>query len=111
MTNGELGDGHNPPTSSLPEMICSSDLAGVNEALAGLFADLRQASELYADKNFSDRAAILVALNASWRFLMQFRAALDEQLHLPLKNLSSALMALNNNNVAPILRPTPTPKG
>jgi hypothetical protein len=86
-------------------------LESVNKALAGLFADLRSASRLYTEKDFSDRAATLVALDAAWRFLMQFRATLDELLHLPLLNLSGALLALNNNNVAPILKPTVTPKG
>jgi len=96
---------------SLPEALGCGDLPIINEALAALFTDLRYASTLYQNKDFSDRAATLVALEAGWRFLMRFQPARDEQLHLPLINLSSALMALNNNSVATILRPTPTPKG
>jgi hypothetical protein len=86
-------------------------LEKLNQALTGLFADLRVASRLYTDKDFSDRAATLVALAATWHFLIEFRVVVDERLHLPLLNLSSALHALNENNVAPILKPTVTAKG
>jgi hypothetical protein len=37
---------------------------------------------------------------------MQFESVRAETLHVPLLNLSSALLALNENNVEPILRPT-----
>jgi hypothetical protein len=97
--------------SSLPERLRSSDLESVNKPLTGLFADLRSASRPYAEKDFSDREATIVALDATWRFLMQFRVTLDELLHLPPLNLSAALLALNNNNVTPILKPTATLKG
>jgi len=99
------------PDSGLSEALGAEDLAIFNEVLAALFSDLRDASTLYRDKKISDRAATVIALGAAYRFLMCFRPALDEQLHLPLLNLSSALMALNDNYVAPLLRPTRTPIG
>jgi hypothetical protein len=111
VSNHAQADDQTLGAGCLPEQLRSSDLETVNQALAELFDSLRLASRFYAQKDFSDRVATLVALNATWRFLMQFRAALDERLHLSLWNLSSALQALNENNVAPILKPTATPKG
>jgi hypothetical protein len=111
MTNNTQDRAQTLSGEALPERLRSSDLESVNQALAELFESLRCASRLYAEKDFSDRPATLVALNASWRFIMRFQSAIDEGLHLPMLNLSSALLALNNNVVAPILKPTTTPKG
>jgi hypothetical protein len=94
----------------LPEVLNSSDLTTINQALSELFIKLRFALNLYQSRQL-DRAATIVSLNAAWQFLIWFDPVLNEQLHMPLLNLSSALIALNGNNVAPILRPTPTPKG
>jgi hypothetical protein len=88
----------------LPETIGADDLKIINEVLAALFVELRLASALYQGEEFPDRAATLIALSAVWRFLMRFRPALDERLHVPLMNLSNALLGLNNNNVQPILQ-------
>src|SRR5258707_5959606 len=56
MSNSAQGGGPDLAASSLPERLRSSDLESVNEALAGLFADLRYASRLYTEKDLSDRA-------------------------------------------------------
>lgn len=95
----------------LPETIGVGDLEIINEVLTSLFAELRFASAIYQDKEFADRAATLVALSAVWRFLMRFRPARDELLHVPLMNLSSALLALNDNNVQLILQPNTPQRG
>ncbi len=42
---------------------------------------------------------------------MRFQTGLRENLHAPLMSRSSALVALNNNKVEPLLNPTPTPAG
>src|SRR5258708_4603990 len=95
----------------LSETIGADDLEMINEVLTSLFAELRFASALYLDKRFADRAATLVALSAVWRFLIWFRPVLDERLHVPLMKLSSALLALNDNNVHPILQPNTPRRG
>jgi hypothetical protein len=95
---------------TLPEVLNSSDLTTINDALSALFAKLRWALKLYQSHQL-DRAATLVSLNAAWQFLICFDPVFKEQLHLPLLNLSSALIALNDNNLVPILSPTPTPRG
>jgi hypothetical protein len=104
------GDPNWPP-GSLPEVLNLSDLTAINDALSVLFANLRFAKRLYQDPQSSDRLATLVSLDAAWQFLFWFDPVLKEGLHLPLSNLVSALIALNDNNVAPILSPTPKPTG
>jgi hypothetical protein len=52
----------------LPEAFGADDLAIVNEVLAALFFDLRDASKLYRDRKVSDRAATVIALGAAYRF-------------------------------------------
>ncbi len=89
----------------LPEIIEAADLETLNQALAALFGDLRFASSLPRGQA-PDRQATVVALRAAWKFLLQFESVQAETLHEPLINLSSALLALNENNVEPILRPT-----
>jgi hypothetical protein len=98
----------NPGT--LPEVLNPSDLININDALSALFTKLRFALSFYQNRQ-SDRTATVVSLNAAWEFLLCFDPALNEQLCLPLLNLSSALMALNDNNVAPILSPAAAPNG
>jgi hypothetical protein len=104
------GDPNWPP-GALAGVLDTGDLPTINQALSALFAKLRSSLSLYQRHQLSDRAATIVSLNATWQFLMCFNTVLNEQLHLPLLNLSSALMALNNNNVAPVLSPTPTRRG
>lgn len=95
---------------SLPEQIGPTDVAAVNEALAALFGELRSAQSLPPSETH-ERLAAVVALGAVWRFLVQFESALAEGLHLPLLSLHGSLQALNENNVAPLLKPTPAPDG
>jgi hypothetical protein len=89
---------------SLPEKIEPADLETLNKALAALFDKLRFASSLLPGEAQGRQAAV-VALRAVWKFLMQFESVQAETLHVPLLNLSNALLALNENNIEPILQP------
>jgi hypothetical protein len=95
----------------LPEIIGPADLEILNQALATLLGKLRDASTVYRNGRYGGRAGTLVALSAQWTFLMRFSPVLREVLHMPLLNLSSALLALNENNVEPILKPRTQPRG
>ena len=92
-------------TPSLPEKIAPADLESLNRALAALFQELRSARRLPPGETHGRRSAV-VALSAVWRFLIQFRPVLTETLHVPLMSLHSALLALNENNIEPILGPS-----
>ena len=85
-------------------MIGPTDLEALNEALAALFHQLRLARSLPPGETHG-RLNAVVALGAAWRFLARFEPVLPETLHVPLISLHSALLALNENNVEPILRP------
>jgi hypothetical protein len=101
-------EGHSDPpqaTPDLPEKIEPADFDTLNQALAALFQDLRFARSLSPGETHG-RLGVVVALSATWRFLIQFRPVLAETLHVPLMNLHNALLALNENNVEPILKPT-----
>jgi hypothetical protein len=89
---------------SLPEKIGSPDLERLNEALTALFGKLRFARSLPPGQT-NGRLGAVVALEAAWTFLMTFQPALGEGLHMPLLNLHGALLDLNENNIAPVLRP------
>jgi hypothetical protein len=89
----------------LPEILRPPNLETLNQALAALFGDLRFASSLPRGEA-PGRQATVVALRAAWKFLLRFESVKAETLHEPLLNLSSALLALNENNVELILRPT-----
>jgi hypothetical protein len=82
----------------LPDNIGPADLKALNQALAALFGELRFARSLSPGES--------VALGAVWRFLMRFEGVLAEGLHVPLMSLHSALLALNENNTEPMLKPT-----
>jgi hypothetical protein len=90
----------------LPEKIAPGDLEALNEALSVLFGELRVARNLPPGETHG-RLSAVVALSAAWRFLMRFEPVLTKSLHVPLMSLHSALLALNENNVEPILKPTP----
>ncbi|MGA8755667.1 MAG: type II toxin-antitoxin system HicB family antitoxin [Stellaceae bacterium] len=90
----------------LPEKIAPGDLDALNEARSVLFSGLRVARNLPLGET-GGRLGAVVALSAVWRFLMRFEPVLAESLHVPLMSLHSALHALNENNVEPILKPTP----
>jgi hypothetical protein len=90
--------------TSLPESISAGDVEAINEALALLFGRLRLARSLPLGKTDA-RPSAVVALGAVCRFLEQFEPALTESLLTPLLNLQSALLALNENNIQPVLKP------
>ena len=90
--------GRTEAAPGLPEIIEAADLETLNQALAALFGDLRFASSLPRGQA-PDRQATVVALRAAGKFLLRFKSAQAETLHEPLMNLSSALLALNENNV------------
>jgi hypothetical protein len=94
-----------PATPNLLESIAPADLEALNHALAALFQELRSARSLPPGETHG-RLRAVVALGAAWRFLSRFEPVLTETLHVPLMNLHSALLALNENNVEPILKPT-----
>src|SRR5712691_5060325 len=89
----------------LPEHVGAADLEALNQALAVLFQELRFARSLPPGETHG-RLSAVVALSAAWRFFTRFEPALTETLHVPLMSLHSALLALNENNVEPILKPT-----
>jgi hypothetical protein len=89
----------------LPHKIGPTDLEALNQAIAALFEKLRFARSLPPGEPH-ERLGAVVALGAVWHFLIRFEAAWAESLHVPLMSLQSALLALNENNVEPILRPT-----
>jgi hypothetical protein len=88
-----------------PEKIGPADLETLNRALAALLVELRLARALPAGGT-GGRLGAVVALRAAWDFLIHFEPVLAENLHAPLMSLHSALLALNENNVEPILKPT-----
>jgi hypothetical protein len=94
-----------PATPILPENIAPGDLGALNQAVAALFEELRFARNLPPGETHGRMGAV-VALSAACRFLTQFEPVLTETLHGPLMNLHSALLALNENSVEPILKPT-----
>lgn len=89
---------------SLPGTIGPADLEALNHALAALFQKLRSARSLPPGETHG-RISAVVALSAAWRFFTRFEPVLTEKLHVPLMSLHSALLALNENNVEPILKP------
>jgi hypothetical protein len=89
----------------LPETIGPVDLERLNEALAELFKKLRFARNLPRDRA-AGREGAVGALTAVFTFLMRFEPVREEILHMPLLNLAGALLALDQNNVEPILKPT-----
>lgn len=90
----------------LPEKIAPCDLEALNEALSVLVGELRVARNLPPGETHG-RLSGVVAPSAAWRFLMRFEPVLTESLHVALVILHTALLALNENNVEPILNPTP----
>jgi hypothetical protein len=90
--------------SGLSEKIEPADLDTLNDALAELFDKLRFARNLPPGEA-DGRLGAVVALSAAWKFLMRFKTVQQETLYTPLLNLSNALLALTENNVAPMLAP------
>jgi hypothetical protein len=96
-------------SGSLAETITESDLETLNEGLAFLFAWMREARRLYDKEADDGRAAAFVAIGAMGQFIMLFKSPLAELLHVPILILQDALVALEQNNVLPILKPVPRP--
>jgi hypothetical protein len=88
----------------LPDIVGLTDLDALNAAVRSMFILLGEATALA--RAGDDRAAAVKALGAVYRFIMRFRTGLDHNLHGPLLRLLSALLALDDNNVDPILRPS-----
>jgi hypothetical protein len=97
---------------TLPEIISASDLPKLNHALEFLFADLRQASQLFHEQHGDNgRKGAAAALGAMCRFIVLFQSPYRESLHVPILRLEDALLRLASNSVDPMLRPVPRPKG
>ena len=77
----------------------------LNKAVGALIDKLRFASGLPAGEAHGRHSAV-VALRAAWGFLMRFESVQAQTLHVPLLSLSSALVALNENNTEPMIKPT-----
>jgi hypothetical protein len=111
--SGEIQDSARPLAEAvaksgfLPDTIEPTDLTILNEALGSLFAKLHEASKLYRDKPDHGRSGTVVALKATMEFLLRFRATATGELYVPFAALASALVGLNDNNVAPVLRRVP----
>jgi hypothetical protein len=88
---------------SLPETIGYNDLDCLNQNLETLFEGSVARSLPAGDTR--GRLSAVVALGTVCTFLMSFRLELAEGLHVPLLNLHGALLALDENNIEPILKP------
>jgi hypothetical protein len=93
----------------LPEMVTTGDLEILNSGLQFLFADLRHANRFFRIGEGNGRGGAATALGALWRFITLFEQPLSEMLHMPILDLQQALVALEHNNVSPMLKP-PKPK-
>lgn len=97
---------HNDPLLSvIPETIGPDHIPILNRVLGKFFAQLR-AARRHESLDQGRATAIGYAL-AMQSFLRSFAPASTEGLDLPPLNLANALLALNNNIVEPILKPTP----
>jgi hypothetical protein len=103
MKNGEANY-DDSPSGVIPETIGPDDIASLNRALRRFFGQLRDARRV--ENLDGGRATAIAYLLAMMSFLMSFRSASSERLHIPPLNLASDLLALNNNVVEPILKPT-----
>jgi hypothetical protein len=90
---------------TLPETVTADDLEILNAGLNRLFADLRRAHQFFQDGEGNGRGGAATALAALQRFITLFRAPLAEGLQVPILDLLQALVALENNNVLPVLKP------
>jgi hypothetical protein len=99
----------NRSQGSLPETITERDLETLNSGLDFLFAWLRQARRQYDEDEDGGRVAAFTTLGAMSQFIMLFNSPLAELLHVPILKLLDALVALDKNNVLPILKPIARP--
>jgi hypothetical protein len=98
-------DFFNPYKGTLPETITQIELEKLNSSLGSFFALLRKARRLYLEEGDGGRAGAFTALGAMWKFIAIFEVPHAERLHVPILQLQSALAALEQNNVLPILKP------
>jgi hypothetical protein len=89
---------------TIPELITVGDLETLNAGLGFLFADLRRALQLFEQSEGHGRAGAVKALGAIWRLVALFKQPYAESLILPILRLQDALLALDQNTVAPMLR-------
>lgn len=93
----------------LPEVITERDLETLNLGLGFLFAWLREARQQYDRGGDGERDAAFTTLGAMWQFIALFNGPRAESLHAPILKLQDALVALDQNNVLPILKPIARP--
>lgn len=93
----------------LPEVIGVDDLPKLNVALAEMYLLLRYAADLWRQRQESE--AVFTAVRAAWTFMSRFDTGVCENLLAPLMKLASALMALDEGTVDPLLKPKRKPKG
>jgi hypothetical protein len=80
------------------------------DALDSLYDGLREAKALFDDVSpdtHKGREGAIHALETVLKFLSRWQPILDEALQTPLARLFNDLMALDKNNVSPMLKPTP----
>jgi hypothetical protein len=94
---------------TLPETVAEGDLETLNSGLGFLFSRLREARQQYDEDEAGGRVAAFTALGAMWQFIALFNSTLAENLHVPILKLQDALVALDQNNVLPILKPVARP--
>jgi hypothetical protein len=87
----------------LPEFVAAQDVPRLNIALQYLWAELRQAQSEFTDGNQQD--GVYVSLCAVIAFLSLFGPVRREGLFAPFAALESALWALDEGVVEPILKP------
>ena len=93
----------------LPEKLGADEFETINAALNFLFSLLRTANRQFKQEGDGGRFGAFTALGAMWMFADLFERPCAELLRLPILHLQNALVALDNNQVLPILKPTPAP--
>jgi hypothetical protein len=88
---------------TLPEVLGPADLPKLNEGLRYLFKELREAQAAFVGGSHPD--GVYLALGAIYAFVSLFRAVGTEGLIVPLMELESALWALDEGIVEPLLKP------
>jgi hypothetical protein len=88
---------------TLPDVVGPKDLPKLNEGLRYLLKELREAQAEFVAGNPAD--GTYLSLVAVYAFVSLFRSVSIEGLALPLDALESALWALDEGIVEPVLRP------
>jgi len=90
---------------SLPTIIGQDNLEKLNSGLDVLFNRLRVAKQEYDVGTDGGRVGAFTALGAVWQFITLFDSPRAEGLYVPILKLQDALVALDQNDVLPILKP------